>query len=217
MTCCDHCQDSGDLFNREKAEKELRKYRKNGPPNKSTRLLIDALRSLDIEEKTLLDIGGGVGMIQHELLNEGIAESTLVEASPAYLEVAENESRRRGHADRTSHHYGDFVDRAPDLPEADIVTLDRVYCCYPYMKRLAEASTAKAKQWYGVVYPKERWYIRALGNLGNAYCWARGMEFRMYLHTGIDEIIRERGFTRFYQVETILWTVALYERAQESV
>ena len=45
MSCCAHCEDAGDLFNREKAQNELRKYRKSGLPNKSTRLLIDALKT----------------------------------------------------------------------------------------------------------------------------------------------------------------------------
>ncbi len=200
------------MFNRKRAEKELRKYRKGGPPHKSTRLLIDALKSLDIDGKTLLDIGGGVGMIQHELLNAGVTRSSLVEASPAYLEVAENESRRRGFDGCASFRYGDFVDLAPELPQADIVTLDRVYCCYPHMRRLAEASTAKAEVWYGVVYPKPRWYVHALGGVGNLYFRVRRRQFRTYIHTGVHQAIRECGFNRFYQAETFLWHVALYER-----
>lgn len=212
MPCCNHCRESADLFDQARAQKQLRKYRKNGAPNKSTRLLIDALKSLDLHEKTLLDVGGGVGMIQHELLDEGVATSMLVEASPAYLEAAEKESRRRGHADRTSYRYGDFVELASDLPAADLVTLDRVICCYPHMRRLVETSAAKAVRWYGVVYPKERWYNRMLGRIGNTYCWARSMEFRIYVHSGVEETIRAEGLVPFYQVETILWKVALYER-----
>lgn len=212
MTCCNHCQETGELFDRKRAEKQLREYRKDGPPQKSTRLLIDALKSLDIQEKTLLDVGGGVGMIQHELLPEGVTHSTLVEASPAYLETAQHETRRRGYADRTSFQYGDFVELAPDLSAADIVTLDRVFCCYPHLERLVEASAGKAMRWYGVVYPHDRWYTRTFGVVGNIYFRVRGMDFRLHIHAGVDEAIRAQGFTPFYEVETILWKVALYER-----
>lgn len=212
MNCCEHCQDAQDLFDEKKAKGELRSYRKSGPPNRCTRLLIDGLKTLDLEDTTLLDVGGGIGMIPLELLEEGVASSTLVEASSPYLEVAENEARRRGVENRTSYEYGDFVDLAPELPEADLVTLDRVFCCYPHMERLVRASTAKASRWYGVTYPKERWYNKIFGGMAGVYCWARDMDFRMYVHDGIEATIREEGFERFYRTGTILWTVELYER-----
>ncbi|MFB6273529.1 MAG: class I SAM-dependent methyltransferase [Salinibacter sp.] len=212
MPCCDHCEETGELFDRTKAKTELRKYRKSEPPNKSTRLLINALKTLDLQDKTLLDVGGGVGMIPHELLDAGVAQSTLVEASSAYLEVAENESQRRGHADRTAFKHGDFVELAPNLPDADLVTLDRVICCYPHLDRLVQASTDKATRWYGVTYPKEAWYNKMLKGLTDIYCWIRDMDFRMYIHSKVEETIRSAGFTPFYQVNTILWRVSLYER-----
>jgi len=212
MSCCSHCQESGDLFDQKKARDELRTYRKNGAPKAPTSLLVDGLRTLDLEGAALLDVGGGIGMIPCELLKSGISRSLLVEASTPYLEVAEKETRRRGYAGRAEFEYGDFVDLAPDLPEADVVTLDRVFCCYPHMKRLVEASTAKATRWYGVSYPKERWYNKIIGGLAAGYCWARDMDFRMYIHTGIQETIEAQGFERFYQVGTMIWQVELYER-----
>lgn len=212
MNCCDHCQDAKDLFNEDTAMTELRKYRRNGPPNKCTRLLIEGLKTLDLTGKTLLDVGGGVGMIPCELLKAGISEATLVEASLPYLDVAEREARRRGLDDRFSFRHGDFVDVAPTLPTADLVTLDRVICCYPHMKRLVEASTSRAARWYGVTYPKERWYNRVISGVNGAYCWARDLAFRMYIHSGIEEAIRAEGFEPFYQTGTILWKVELYER-----
>jgi len=212
MSCCAHCEDAGTLFDRKKARTELRKYRRSGPPNESTRLLINALESLDLQDRTLLDVGGGVGMIPLELLGAGVTDSTLVEASPAYLTVAEKEAQRRGFDDQTSFEYGDFVERAPGLPEADIVTLDRVFCCYPHLEELVDASTSKATRWYGVTYPKERWYNQMIGGLAGVYCWVRDMDFRMYIHTGVEEAIRANGFAPFYQVNTTLWRVELYER-----
>jgi len=212
MSCCSHCQESGDLFDRQKAQGELRTYRKNGAPESPTSLLVDGLRTLDLKDRTLLDVGGGIGMIPCELLEEGVSESLLVEASTPYLEVAEKEARRRGYGDRTEFEYGDFVELAPDLPEADLVTLDRVFCCYPHLERLVEASTAKASRWYGVTYPKERWYNKIIGGMAAVYCWARDMHFRMYIHSGIQETIEAQGFDRFYQTDTMIWQVELYER-----
>ena len=86
------------------------------PPNKCSRLLIDGLKTLDLKDKTLLDVGGGVGMIPFELLEAGVTNATLVEGSSPYLEVAEKEACRRGLRDQLSFEYGDFVDRAPSSP-----------------------------------------------------------------------------------------------------
>jgi magnesium-protoporphyrin O-methyltransferase len=212
MSCCSHCQESGDLFDEEKAQSELRTYRENGAPESPTSLLVDGLKTLDLDGRSLLDVGGGIGMIPCELLPEGVSESLLVEASTPYLDVAEQEARRRGYAGGTEFEYGDFVDLAPDLPDADLVTLDRVFCCYPHMERLVEASTAKATRWYGVSYPKERWYNKIISGLAAGYCWARDMDFRMYIHSGIQETIEAQGFDRFYQTGTLIWQVEIYER-----
>jgi magnesium-protoporphyrin O-methyltransferase len=55
---------------------------------KTTRELIDALITAGVNEMTLLDIGGGLGAIQHELLAAGASQATHVEASTAYLDAA---------------------------------------------------------------------------------------------------------------------------------
>lgn len=212
MASCRHCQDAGTLFDRKKAESQLRAYRKNGFHENSTRLLVEGLRSLDLEGRSLLDVGGGIGSIGLELLEEGLSRATLIEASDPYLEVAEAEARRRGYGDRTAFRKGDAVDLASELKEADLVTLDSVICCYPDLEELVRATAGKAERWYGVVYPKERWYNRPIVSAGNLYAWFRDLDFRMYLHEGVDETIRAQGLEPFYEVTTWFWNVALYER-----
>jgi hypothetical protein len=55
------------FYNGKLAASQLRKYRDKGPIA-STQTLIDALKAEGIEGSTLLDISGGIGAIQHELL-----------------------------------------------------------------------------------------------------------------------------------------------------
>ena len=64
------CQGMETFFDNKTAVGDLKAYRKKGP-SKTTRMLIDALKAQGVEDMTLLDIGGGVGAIQHELLNSG--------------------------------------------------------------------------------------------------------------------------------------------------
>ena len=74
MTCA-HCCDAEKLFNDRRAKRELRKYRRKGP-DKSTRLLLDALLGAETAGSSLLDIGGGVGAIQHASARAGASGMT---------------------------------------------------------------------------------------------------------------------------------------------
>jgi magnesium-protoporphyrin O-methyltransferase len=112
----DHCQCQGIemKFDQEYVAKKLKEYRKKGP-KKTTWQLIDALRAEGVAGMTLLDIGGGVGDIQHELLGSGVSHVTNNEASTAYLEACRQEAERLGYADQIHHVQGNFVELANDI------------------------------------------------------------------------------------------------------
>lgn len=212
MTCCGHCQDAEDLFSPRTARRDLRRYRKRGP-GRPTRLLLDSIRACwHPHQRSLLDIGGGVGAIQHELLQEGLERVTSVDASAAYLVASRMEAERQGHGDRITAIHGDFVQLAEGVPEADIVTLDRVICCYPDMERLVEASVTKARHVYGLVYPRERRLTRIGLGAGNLYFRLRRSEFRTYLHPAraVDALVRRHGFRRAGHAQTFFWRVVTY-------
>ena len=132
------------FFDGKEADKDFAAYRKKGPV-KTTRMLIDALKADGVQGSTLLDIGGGVGAIQHELLKAGAASAVSIEAATAYMEAARDEADRQGVADRLVQRHGNFVAMAQELEEADIVTLDRVVCCYDDMEGLVGLSLEKAR------------------------------------------------------------------------
>ena len=210
---CSQCQGIETVFDRKTAAKKLDEYRRRGP-DKTTRLLIDALTTDGVEGMTLLDIGGGVGAVQNELLKAGVQSATGVEASSAYLATARAETERQGHADRVTHRHGNFVDLAPDVPPADIVTLDRVICCYHDMQRLVDLSSARAKRLYGAVYPRDTWWTRLGLALGNAFLRLGRNPFRTFVHPSqaVDAVICGNGLKqRFYQ-QTFIWQVVVYAR-----
>jgi 2-polyprenyl-3-methyl-5-hydroxy-6-metoxy-1,4-benzoquinol methylase len=216
MSCCNHCLDSEKTFFGDRAaRKELRRYRKKGPL-KSTRLLVEAVRALGAEGRTLLDVGGGVGAIQHELMPAGVREAVHVDASRPYLAVSREEARARGYEDRTTYRYGDFVELAPEVDQADIVTLDRVICCYPDMERLVGAAAERAGHALGIVVPRERrptaFGMRAV----NFALRLRGRAFRLYLHphAAIEATARRAGMELSYAASTILWQVYVFVRTE---
>lgn len=98
---CAQCRGLERLFDESTAARDLRDYRRKGP-NKTTRWLIDALKEEGIDGATVMDIGGGIGAIQHELLQAGASRAAGVDASTAYLAAIKEEAERQGHADRES-------------------------------------------------------------------------------------------------------------------
>ena len=126
----------------------------------STRALIEVLKAEGVEGSRLLDIGGGIGAIQHELLDAGVTHATSVEASGAYIDAARAESQRRGHAGRVTYLHGDVVDLADSVAPAEIVTLDRVINVYPEWERLVGVTAARAQRLYGLVHPRNTRMVR---------------------------------------------------------
>src|SRR3990172_6625078 len=103
---CPQCSGIEEYFDQKVADQDLQRYLNRGP-DKTTQMLIDALKSLGLAGLTLLDIGGGVGVISHELLRFGVRKITHVEASSAYYAAAKREAERRGVADRFQYFLGD--------------------------------------------------------------------------------------------------------------
>jgi magnesium-protoporphyrin O-methyltransferase len=210
-TCCSETTDQH--FGDEVAGKDLQEYRR-GRFNKTTRILLKALRPIAAEVSRLLDIGGGVGVILHELLDGSAMEATFVEIASAYLRVAREEAERRGYGGRVRFMQGDFVSLAGKITGADLVTLDRVVCCYPDAEQLIGVSASKSLKWYALSYPRNKWWVRLAIRFEN---WSRrrgGDPFQVHIHpeTLMDEIIRREGFTRQFHASTLTWCVAIYQR-----
>ena len=213
MNCCSHCRDAEGFFNARTARRELRRFRRRGP-SRPTRRLLELLAEDGVEGATLLDVGGGIGAIQHELFARGLERAIHVDASTPYLEESRAEAERRGHASRVTYQAGDFVELASDLPDADLVTLDRVICCYPHLEALLEASTDRAVGTLGLVYPRAHLLVRVGLAAANAWLWIRRSDFRVYLHPPerVRSLVREAGFRPAGSTRTLLWWVEVYRR-----
>src|SRR6266487_4083748 len=96
------------------AARELKDYRAHGP-QPTGRAMIHLLRRAGVDGGTLLDIGGGIGAIQYDLLEAGAREVTAVDASSAYQQAARAEAERRSMSARIQFQLGDFVTLAPQV------------------------------------------------------------------------------------------------------
>ena len=212
MSCC-QCQGIETLFNNRIARRDLRRYNKRGATGMTAKL-IQCIKGQSIAALSLMDIGGGVGAIQHELVEAGVDKVVSVDASSAYLEASRQTANQLEYLDRVEYHQGDFVDLAADLPASDIVTLDKVVCCYPDMEALVSKSAQLTKSYYGLVLPQENWLASIAMTVINLVTRLRRVPFKMYVHSHeqIDSILNNLGFSEISTRRDLFWQVKLYQR-----
>lgn len=199
MDCCDPgVYDT--QFDAAHADEKLREFREQGPKGWTARLIAE-LSDGGVDGLTVLDIGAGVGAVHQTLLEAGAASATDVDASGPYLAAAREEAERRGLADRVTYLKGDAVRLADELPDADLVALDRVVCCYPDMEALVTVAATRARRRLGMVLPKDGGWIRAGVRLSNRWSALRGDPFRVHVHR-TDAVI---AVARSAGLEPVAW------------
>lgn len=217
MPCCQG-QDFDRMFDARRARKDLRTYNRRGARG-ATRRLLDAVlasvRARGTADFTHLDIGGGVGVLQHELARFGAVHTTAVDASRPYLEVLRQAAAERGYEARQTRIEGDFTEVAGRVEPATVVTLDKVICCYPDMVTLVRASARKATALYGIVVPLDTAWMRAALGLANWFLrHALRRQFQAFAHShrAIDRVCAEEGLDLDRDDPGLMWCVRLYRR-----
>jgi len=210
---CNCCEITNKVFDENTAQDNIKEYHKRGPA-KQTMLILEAVRSLGLKDARLLDIGGGVGVIHHELLKDTAREATHVDASAAYLKEAHEESDKQGNSGRVKFIHADFTDVAAELPPSDIVTLDRVVCCYPDFRSLLTNAASHSTKAIAMTYPREAWYIKMVMGTINFFQKLRRDPFRVFVHPiqEFDALLNAQGLKRTSMKRLFVWEMALYQR-----
>jgi SAM-dependent methyltransferase len=213
MVCCTGYCAAAAQFDSKVAERDLRRYRRRGPDT-TTRLMLAEVRGWPLEGRQLLDVGGGIGVVIGELADTRISSAAIVEASPAYLEVARREVGLKFGSRPIQFILGDFAVIADTLPDADVVTLDRVVCCYPDSEALLGAAAARTRELLAFTYPRDRWYVRTMIALENLWLRLTGKKFRAFVHAPeqMAAVLEASGLMRATQRGTLVWMLDLYHR-----
>jgi 2-polyprenyl-3-methyl-5-hydroxy-6-metoxy-1,4-benzoquinol methylase len=202
------------VFSERNARAQARSYRRNGPDDTSRRI-IELLKEQGVEGLTLLEVGGGIGAIQLELLKAGLASAVSVELTPTYEASAAELSREAGFEDRVQRKVMNLVDAGQEIAAADIVVMNRVICCYPDMPRLAGAAADRARGILVMSFPKERWWARVVVWMANVGMLIARREFRIFLHP-MAEIIatgEHHGLRQAVDRPGVFWQVVALKRA----
>ena len=212
MGCC-QCQGIENMFDKKTAERELKRYLKKGP-SKTTGMLLDAIHKVGVQGLDFLDIGGGIGAIQYDLIKAGASTGTSIEASSAYIDLVKKETIQNGLVEKLNFKHGDFTTIASDVDTADIVTLDKVICCYDDMSELVMLSSKLARKIYAVIYPRDVWWTNLALPFLNFYPIVKGSSFRVFIHPTkqVEEIIFGNGLKRKYYATTFFWQVAIFTK-----
>jgi magnesium-protoporphyrin O-methyltransferase len=165
------------LFSAKQAKLDASRYRKRGLRGTSRGLV--GLAG-DVSGETVLDVGGGVGAIELDLLAAGADSATNVELSGEYEGEAAKLIAERGLTERVDRRVADFVEE-PVEPH-DIVVMHRVVCCYPDVDRLVGVAAAHTRRRLLLTYPRERPWTRAGIRAINLFMLISGSSFRAFVH-----------------------------------
>jgi magnesium-protoporphyrin O-methyltransferase len=212
--CCD-ARGCDEFFTAKMAARAAERYRANGI-DKTARRMVAFLEEHGIEGASVLEIGGGVGELQVELLKRGAARTLNLELSPGYEEEATRLLRESGVEERAERRLHDIAADPTGVEPADVVVLHRVVCCYPDYERLLGAAADNARRLLVFSYPPRNVGSRLLLGAENVTLRIRRKHFRAFAHppARMLAVVEERGLRQAYAHRPIVWQIAGFERAR---
>lgn len=213
MTGCCPSRDYHRFFNQRFARRLANRYRKRGLEPTAQRM-VAFLQGLGLEGASVLEIGGGVGEIEIELLQAGAARAQNLELSPAYEEQARTLAAQAGVQGRLDWRIHDLAEDPGVVAPADLVVLHRVVCCYPDYERLLGAAADHARRALVFSYPPRNLLSRAFYRGFNLVMRLIRSGFRGFAHPegAMLGVLEDRGLRRTYQGRSRIWQVAGLER-----
>jgi len=202
------------IFSERNARSDARRYRRRGLDEVSG-IIVRLARERGVSDRTLLEVGGGVGAIEIELLKAGLSRAVSVELTPTYEEEAGTLLREHGLVDRVERRILDFAKAGGGVEPADFVVLNRVLCCYPDMPLLAGAAADHTRRALLLSFPNDRWWTRFAFTVVNVALRVTRRQFRIFLHppASILSTAEQHGLRPTYNVAGRIWQVVALERA----
>lgn len=214
-SCCDG-EGYDAVFTDRFADRVARRYRRRGL-NATARRMVDFLVEQGLDGASVLEIGGGVGEIQIELLRRGAARVTNLEISTSYEEQARRLLEQGGMTGRVTRRFLDIATLPDEVEPADIVVLHRVVCCYPDYQALLSAAGNHARRLLVFSHPPSNALTRAVIRAENLGRRLRGQSFRAFVHPAdaMDSVLAGTGLATRFVHAGWSWRVVGLERPAE--
>lgn len=194
------------VFGRRLARRSARRYCRHGL-TPDARRIVEIVAASGLEGAEVLEIGGGVGEIQVELLRRGAARATNLELVGTYEDDATAIAREAGVAGRVERRLGDIAVDPGVAPVADVVVLHRVVCCYPDVRALLGAAADHARRLVVFSHPPDTWLLRALVGTVNLTERLRGRDYRAFVHEAdvMHTVLAEHGLRPVAEHRGLAW------------
>jgi magnesium-protoporphyrin O-methyltransferase len=202
------------FFGEKFARRVAKRYRQRGL-DRTARRMVGFLEQRGIDDATVLEIGGGVGEIQIELLKRGAARAVNLELSGAYEHEACELLKAEGLNGRVERRLCDIAVHPDVVRPADVVVLHRVVCCYPDYERLLGAVANHAQRLVVFSYPRRNLLSRLVVAAVNLRFRLQGADFRVFTHPPADLLaaLERDGLSPAYAHRGLAWRVAGLERS----
>ena len=213
MASCCNPKGYDRVFNKRFASHTARRYRKRGL-DKAAQAIVDVATRHGLAGLTILEIGGGVGSIQVELLKQGAAHATNLELSSAYESQARQLLFDTGLADRVERRITDIARHPDAVRPADVVVLHRVVCCYPDYEGLLGAVAAHARRLVIFSHPPRNILWRVFIAAQNLWFRLQGSDFRVFAHppSAMLQALAAHGLASATTKSAGAWRVAAVTR-----
>jgi hypothetical protein len=177
--------------------------------------MVEFLGQRDMQGASVLEVGGGVGEIQVELLNRGAATAVNLELSAAYEDEALELLRAAGMEGRVKRRLHDIAVDPGAIEPADVVVLHRVVCCYPDYQQLLAAAADHARSLLVFSFPRYNAISRCLLAGQNLGFRIGRLRFRVYAHRpdAMLAVLRDHGLRPAVLHRGLAWQMAGLERS----
>jgi 2-polyprenyl-3-methyl-5-hydroxy-6-metoxy-1,4-benzoquinol methylase len=202
------------MFGPRFARQVASRYRKRGLDKTAARI-VAYLVDQGVDGASVLEIGGGVGDIQLELLRHGASRTTNLELVDAYDSDAIDLAEAAGMRDRMIRRQVDIAATPDEVEAHDIVVLHRVVCCYPDYERLLTAAADHAKRLLVFSHPPRNWVSLTFTRLQSFGFRLIGKSFRTFAHppAAMVAVPEVRGMHAEYTHRGPVWQVVGLARA----
>jgi magnesium-protoporphyrin O-methyltransferase len=170
------------MFTASTARRDLERYRSKGIGGVERKMVASVVAG-GVDGRSVLEIGGGVGALQAELLAAGASTGEIVELVAAYEPYVRELAAEKRLTDRLTFRVADVLEDPGSASPADVVVLNRVVCCSPDGVELTSTASRLARRTLVLSYPRDRVLVRlgiAAINLGQRLL---GRSFRAFVHS----------------------------------
>ena len=212
MSCCDP-RGCDAFFSPRFARRMAKRYRRRGLDKTAARM-VAFLERRGVAGATVLEIGGGIGDIQVELLKRGATHTVNLELSSGYDQEAEALLRDAGLEGRAERRIQDIATDGNAIDAADVVVLHRVVCCYPDYERLLDAVASHARRFVVFSHPPRNAVSRAVLATQNLAFRLMRREFRTFAHppAAMLRVLEDRGLRPAFAHHGLVWHVEGLQR-----